>query len=279
MPTKLPSVSTFTAPNVVAPVDPERNPTQAVAYWLRRDIARGVFEPLERLKVEHLTKFYDIGHSPIREAIVLLVDSGLVIHEHQKGYRAAPVSLEDYQDLLTVYQRIYKMMLGMAMERGDDAWEEQVVIQLHRSLKIPKVVDGALEPQAREMWQRSYGDLHQTLLSGCRSPLLMKIYKDIGARLERYINLFADLETDRYYDHHADHRLIVDAIIARDADRTQALIERYFAVAEPIRKSIITALKAMEATPSKAEARDVETAPRPAKSSKTPAARRSARAS
>lgn len=279
MPTKLPSVSTFTAPNVVAPVDPERNPTQAVAYWLRRDIARGVFEPLERLKVEHLTKFYDIGHSPIREAIVLLVDSGLVIHEHQKGYRAAPVSLEDYQDLLTVYQRIYKMMLGMAMERGDDAWEEQVVIQLHRSLKIPKVVDGTLDPQAREMWQRSYGDLHQTLLSGCRSALLMKIYKDIGARLERYINLFADLETDRYYDHHADHRLIVDAIIARDADRTQALIERYFAVAEPIRKSIIAALKAMEATPSKAEARDIETAPRPAKSSKTPAARRSARVS
>lgn len=266
MPTQIPSVSTFTAPSVVASADPARNPTQAVAFWLRRDIVRGVFEPMERLKIEHLTKFYAIGHSPIREAILLLADSGLVVHEHQKGYRVAPVSLADYHDLLTGYQGIYKMMLGMAMDLGDDDWEEQVVIQLHRSLKVKKIIDG--DPEAREMWQRAYGDLHTTLLSGCRSPLLLKIYKDVGARLERYVNLFADLESDRYYDHHADHRLIVDAIVARDGERTQALIENYFAVADPIRKSIIGKLKQTEAPAPKAASPADGDSPKPRKAAK-----------
>ena len=115
----------------------------------RRDIARGVFEPLERLTVEHLVKFYRVGHSPIREAIVLLSSSGLVIHEHQKGYRVAPVSLADYDEVLGVYQRLYKLALEMAIELGDDAWEERVLVQRHRAEKVRMVALDA-DPQERE---------------------------------------------------------------------------------------------------------------------------------
>lgn len=245
LPTSVPSIATFTAPGVASPFDPSRSPTQAVAFWLRRDIVRGVFEPMERLKVEQLTQFYDIGHSPVREAILLLSGSGLVVHEHQKGHRVAPVSLADYHDVLDVYQRVYKLTLTTAVERGDDAWEEAVVVQLHRSLKVRKVLpDGA--PEARELWQRAYGDLHRALLAGCGSPLLLQILRDLGGRLERYVNLFADLESDRERDHHSEHRQIVDALVARDAERLQFLIERYFAVGQPVRETIIEALKRRE---------------------------------
>lgn len=245
VPTKIPSVATFTLPGVTSPYDPAQRPTQAVAFWLGRDIARGVFVPLERLKIEQLTQFYSIGHSPIREAILLLSTSGLVVHEHQKGHRVAPVSLADYDDLLNVYMRIYRLALGMAIELGDDAWEERVVITLHRSQKVKKVLpDG--EPQARELWQRTYGEFHRSLLSGCNSPLLMQIYGDLGARLERYVNLFGDLGSDRERDHHVEHREIVDAAIARNKTRIRELIDNYFAISLPIRNSIVASLKRQE---------------------------------
>ena len=115
VPTRIPSVSTFTLPGVTSPYDPAERPTQAVAFWLSRDIVRGVFEPMERLKIDHLSQFYSIGHSPVREAILLLSSSGLVVHEHQKGHRVAPVSLADYDDLLNVFMRIYRLALSMAM--------------------------------------------------------------------------------------------------------------------------------------------------------------------
>src|SRR5882757_3554048 len=152
VPTDIPSVKTFSAPSVVVPVDPARNPTLAVQYWLGRDIIRGVFAPLERLKIEQLVAFYDVGHSPVREAILLLSTSGLVVHEHQKGHRVAPVSFADYADLVGAYRRIYLLMLEIAVEKGDDAWEEAVIVQLHRSLKVEKNFD---DPEHREMWQRA----------------------------------------------------------------------------------------------------------------------------
>ncbi|MGH8241187.1 MAG: GntR family transcriptional regulator, partial [Steroidobacteraceae bacterium] len=192
-----------------------------------------------------LVRFYRIGHSPVREAILLLSSSGLVVHEHQKGYRVAPVSLADYDDVLAVYQRLYKLALQMAIESGDDAWEERVVVQLHRSVKVRMVLpDG--DPQARERWQRAYWEFHGQLLSGCRSPLMLQLLGDIGFRLERYVNLFADLASDRRRDHHAEHRAIVDALVARDKERTLALIDQYFATGQPMRNSIIETLKRNE---------------------------------
>lgn len=242
----IPSVSTFTDPSIVAPVNPESNPTQAVYYWLLRDIIRGVFEPLERLKIEQLVAFYKIGHSPVREAILLLSTTGLVVHEHQKGHRVAPVSRAEYKDLNGVYRRIYRLTLEMALQNGDDAWEEAVVIQLHRSLKVPKLFDS---PEHREMWQRAYGNLHHTLLSGCGSPLMIRLWTDLGYRLERYVNLFADVEVDLKLDHHSMHREIVDALMHRDATRLETLVSDYFAMGEGFHKTIATALAAREATP------------------------------
>lgn len=243
VPTAIPSVSTFPTSSALVPVDPLRSPTQAVQYWLGRDIVRGVFAPLERLKVEQLVGFYDIGHSPVREAILLLSTSGLVVHEPQKGHRVAPVSLADYTDLIGVYRRIYRLALEMALENGDEVWEEAVVVQLHRSLKVDKIFD---DPEQRERWQRSFGNLHHTLLSGCGSPLMLRMWTDLGNRLERYVNLFADLEVDRPRDHHAEHRAIVDALVHRDAARLETLIDEYFAMGAAFHGTIAAALVARE---------------------------------
>lgn len=245
MPNNITSVSTFTDAAVAAPDDPARNPSKAAAYWLKRDIVRGVFAPLERLKVEQLVKFYGIGHSPVREAILLMSSTGLVIHEHQKGYRVAPVSLADYDDVLALYLRLYKLAISVALELGDQDWEERVVVQALRSARVPVTLpDG--DPEDRERWQRAYWEYHGQLLAGCGSPLLMQLLGDIGFRLERYVNLFGDLESDRGRDHHAEQKAIVDAVVARDKDLTMRLIDEYFARARPIRLSIVERLKRNE---------------------------------
>jgi GntR family transcriptional regulator, carbon starvation induced regulator len=246
MPTSLPSVANFSGPEFEALSPDLTSPTDKATFWLQRDIVRGVFAPSERLKVEQLTKFYKLGHSPIREAILLLSSTGLVEHEHQKGYRVAPVSVDDYLDVIDAYQTIYRMLLSKSIERGDEAWEERVVVVLHRTMKVRKVMpDG--DPPARELWQRAYKALHRELLSGSGSPVLQRIYSNLGDRAERYLNLYADFDTDRDRDHHAEHREIVDALIARDGDHLHALIERFFAGAQPMRELVIRRLEQAEA--------------------------------
>ncbi|MBW8812585.1 MAG: GntR family transcriptional regulator [Caulobacterales bacterium] len=250
MPTKLPSVATFTAPGARYPGDPGKNPTEAATFWLRRDIVRGVFKPLERLKVKQLTQFYGVGATPVREAISRLLATSLVIHEPQKGYRVAGVSLLDYNDVLDIYQRIRRLALELAMARGDEAWEERVVVQMHRSLKA-RPVDAGEGAEARELWQRAYGDLHAELVSGCASPALIRIFRDIGARAERYGNLYGDITSDLARDFAAEHREIVDALIARDSQRVQALLDASGALSAPMRASVIEALAAGDAGPAR----------------------------
>lgn len=48
-------------------------------------------------KVEPLVQFYEVGRSPMREAIILPSSSGLVIHEHLKRYRGAPVVADHFE--------------------------------------------------------------------------------------------------------------------------------------------------------------------------------------
>ena len=245
MTTHIPSISSFSDERLRLPRLPLGSPNQLVAFWLKRDIIRGVFEPNERLKIDFLAHFYGIGHSPVREAILYLSAGGLVVHEHQKGHRVAPVSLPDYLDTLDVYDRIRRLALGAAIERGDEDWEEQVIVQLHRSRKVPHELPNG-DSEKRERWQRAYGDFYDTLIAGCLSPLLIDFYGDLVARAERYVNLFADASSDHERNHAAEHVAVVDSMLVRDADLLNSLLDQYDRRSAEMRDSIISCLQALE---------------------------------
>lgn len=245
MPSNIPSVSKFQDELLRNPRTQASSPAHQIAYWLRRDIVRGVFLPDERLKLESLTRFYDAGLTPLREAILFLAAGGLVVHEHQKGHRVAPVSAEDYRDTLDIYGRVRRLALTMAIERGDDAWEERVIVQLHRSKKVPHVLPGD-DHEGRERWQRAYGDFYDTLIGGCGSALIIEFYGDLVARAERYIDLFGDQSSDQLRDHAAEHTEVVEAMIARDARRLIKVLDDTHARAKPMRDSTMAALKKLE---------------------------------
>ena len=164
------------------------------------------------------------------------------MHELQKGYRVAPASIADYDDLISSYHRIYKLALALAVERGGEPWEERVVLALHRSQKVKKVFE--IGSEERELWQRAYQDDSRRAAVGLRVSPSSRRSPSISAIARNATpSLFGDFATDRTRDHHEDHRAIVDAVVARDADRLMQLIERYFATAQPIRDSVIAKLK------------------------------------
>ncbi|MFC3077755.1 GntR family transcriptional regulator [Phenylobacterium terrae] len=220
--------------------------TDKAAFWLKRDIVRGVFLPNERIKVDPLSKFYGVGRSPIQAGIMQLEPTGLLSHEHQKGHRVAPVSLADYDDVRQLYRDLYRIALRRAVKNGDMAWEERVVLTLHRTSKVPKVID--VRGEGREMWQMAYKRLHAEILSGCGSPLLTALIADLGNRVERYVNLFADLQSDLERDHHKEHRELVDIVLERDAQKVIEAFDAFFQRAQPMRDTVVEKLRSMEET-------------------------------
>jgi DNA-binding transcriptional regulator YhcF (GntR family) len=63
------------------------------------DVVCGKLAPGERLRVEHLKDQYAVGAGTLREALSLLVADALVTSEGQRGFRVAPISMEDLEDV------------------------------------------------------------------------------------------------------------------------------------------------------------------------------------
>src|SRR5882724_1282067 len=99
---------------------------------LKHDIVRGHLQPRARLRVEELRARFSVSSSTIREALLLLAADTLVTSEGQRGFRVAPVSLDDFREITTLRKLMETMALREAIALGDDNWESGVVAAFHK---------------------------------------------------------------------------------------------------------------------------------------------------
>ncbi|MCR4264954.1 GntR family transcriptional regulator [Nitratireductor sp. ZSWI3] len=117
---------------------------------LRRDIVSGVLAPDAPLRLMALSKRYDIGYTPLREALSRLEATGLVVLQPNRGYRVAPVSLTELEDLEQARSVVETALLEDAIACGDLAWESGIVAAHHK-------LTGAARALTREGRAIAYG--------------------------------------------------------------------------------------------------------------------------
>ena len=187
---------------------------------LRRDILRGIFRPGERLRIEALCERYEVGATPLREALNRLSAEDLVSREEQRGFRVAPVSTADLAELSKTCCWISELALRESIRNGDSAWEEGVVLAAHRLSRVPREGPEGYSSFNPE-WEELHRAFHLALIAACGSRWLIDFYVALTDRNTRYRYLaFADGSEPR--DVEAEHAAIVDAVLARDADRAVA---------------------------------------------------------
>ena len=69
---------------------------------LRHDIIRGVLAPGRPLRLADLSERYGMGFSPLREALNRLQAERLVTAESLRGFRVAPLSLDELHDTVSL---------------------------------------------------------------------------------------------------------------------------------------------------------------------------------
>lgn len=155
---------------------------------LRRDILGVRFRPGAKLPLKVLAHEYDVGLTPLREALALLCGAGLVIQESQRGFTVAPVSETDFADIAACRRRIEPMCLALAITRGDETWRRQIE-QAHRRFApaAPRVGENAAIDEAWEVSHRAY---HFALISACGSPAMLGFCMQLHDRFDRYRRLY-----------------------------------------------------------------------------------------
>ena len=183
---------------------------------LRRDIIEGVRQPGEKLRVEHLKDEYQVGAGTLREALQLLITDALVVAQGQRGFRVAPISLADFEDITRTRVLLETEALRQAIALGDEAWEADVLAAFHRLSRAEDKLGASNE--AREEWEHRNRVFHEVLIAACPSRWIRHFQHILYQQSERYRRI-SHFHSTIPRDVHAEHEGLCQAAVARDADR------------------------------------------------------------
>ncbi len=202
--------------------------TEAAYESLRSDILACRISPGAKLNINEICGALSVSLSAVREALSRLTAEGLVVAETHRGFRAAPVSAEDLLDLTGTRIEIEASCLRRAIELGDMEWEIGVIAAFHRLSRTPeRVADD--EACVAEEWAKAHKEFHAALVQSCDSYWRIRLRGFLYDQTERYRRLSVPARREER-DLIDEHKAIMEAVIARDADRAVGLMHDHLSL-------------------------------------------------
>lgn len=207
--------------------------TERAYRLIRADILNVRLSPGQPLRLEALKDRYGLSFSPIREALNRLQTERLVISSALRGFKVAGVSRDEMWDTIETRVLIEGEALRRAVARGDDDWEGAVVSAFHAFALCARRLSGddaARSDEALEELERRHRLFHAALIAACGSPWLLEFSSQLYAQTERYRrpHLSVGVGTWAFGTIAREHEAIMDACLARDADRAVALLCEHY---------------------------------------------------
>lgn len=225
---------------------PEASSLAERAYQrLRSEILHGDLMPGERLRPADLQDRFQLGLTPIREALMRLSSENLVALDTHRGSRVSEASAAGLSDLMATRRSIESLCLRSAMTHGDAAWEAEVVAAMHL-LSRTALPRSAKDREAATLWESRHRRFHYALVSACQEKWLLWFWNILADHSERY-RKFRLLQRkpakSKARDIEAEHLALMQAVLARDHDRSIRLMSDHLTATE---KSVAMGLAAAD---------------------------------
>ena len=217
---------------------PQENSAAKVLYHLKQDILTGFFVAGYKLKMSELKERYQVGVNPLREALSQLVVMQLVQVQDQRGYRVCPVTQSELVDIYDTRAHIESLCVGLAIERGDDAWEAGIVAAAYRLQSNAGLLKADGDLQA---WEKLHQQFHYAIVKGCGSEELLRVRLDLYEKASRYRNLWLQHNAGHgaFDVNQMEHEHLVTAVLARDLDSAKKLISKHILVPSQVLQGLL----------------------------------------
>jgi DNA-binding GntR family transcriptional regulator len=215
-----------------ANTQPPRTLTEGAYLNLRRDVICGKLAPGEKLRVEHLKDQYQVGSGTLREALSLLVSDALVIAEGQRGFRVAPISLADLEDVTNTRVMLETEALRMSIRYGDANW----VQALEASYQLLSQTEIQNEGPQLALWEQRNKNFHDALIAAFDSPWSKYMLTILYRHGERYRNINWRLTAAHASERtvHIEHEAIYQAALHRQEARAALALESHIRLTHDI---------------------------------------------
>lgn len=197
-------------------------PAHLIRDALLDRLLAGDFAQGERLNEQRLAQEFNVSRTPLREALQLLSASGLIRLEHRRGAFVHYPSLDELVEMFEFMADVEALCGRYAAQRID----EPTLDMLRKT-----VADCSVAAANGDMpgYFAANRDFHRTIYAASGNSFL-------AAEAERLLNRLAPFRRTqlqargRMQQSLAEHRAILDAIAARDADGAASTLRPHVAL-------------------------------------------------
>lgn len=135
-------------------------------HELRRQIINGELRPGQALRDADLTVKLGVGRTPLREALMLLAEEGLVTTYHRQGTFVSDVTIRDLQQALEIRAALDVLAARLCIARASDAELDAIEARVLRQ-------DTTHEQQDESSFDE---EIHTSIVSLTRNQLLQTMW-------------------------------------------------------------------------------------------------------
>lgn len=179
------------------------------ARKLREAILRGDLKPGQKLKQQELAEWLGMSATPVREVLRILETEGLLEHISHKGVYVAEISPEDTREITpirVVLECLAVRMFASRLQDSDLEALEDLVTEMEEAWQEMDLV----------RVRRTNYHFHSTIYERAGSEMLRGFIERLWPRFATDLLWMIPGRTEQSI---AQHRAIVEALRARDAQR------------------------------------------------------------
>ena len=187
---------------------------------LSKAIFRGDLQPGQRLVESKLAKLMKVSRTPIREAIIELVQKGLAVPSPPKGVKVAPLPTTEE---LTEFYDINGILRGLAARKAasniapqEIKHLQEIILQSEQSLR-----EGSL----KEIFKLNK-KFHQVIEKSSNNKELLFLLDNVYKRSrERFSEILS--RKKRQKESIEEHKAILEALIRKDGEQAEQLMKKH----------------------------------------------------
>src|SRR5689334_20020951 len=193
---------------------------------LKADILTTRLEPGRKLQSRFLMEHYNVGQTPLREALNRLTTEEFVVGMEQRGFYVKPVSKDELQELTKTRCWVEGLALRESMQNATQDWEEALLVTHHRLDRTPRSLDPDRFADNPD-WEKAHRAFHATLIGLCGSRPLLGFCEQLADRLYRY-RMMSIAKAYPARKLGAEHSDILQAVLARDSEQAVQLLQQHY---------------------------------------------------
>lgn len=182
---------------------------EAVTERLREMVLEGELAPGSRISEKQLCEIFDVSRTPLREALKVLANEGLVELLPNRGAKVTEVTLHEVTDLFEVMVVLEGLSGKLLATRASDA-DIAELRAMHQ-----RMMEHYRRHERPEYFQLNQ-EIHRRLTEIAGNSVLLELESSLSVKITR-ARYVTNMQLGRWDESASEHERILEALEKRDA--------------------------------------------------------------